>query len=598
MTRGRGTGLTGPVAHKLARDSTGGGPFLPGVAALRHYDRAWLRGDVVAGVTVAAYLVPQVMAYAAVAGLDPVVGLHASIGPLLVYAVLGSSRRLSVGPESTTALMTAAAVGAMVAGDPDRYAAVAAALALAVGGLCLLGRVVRLGFLADLLSRPVLVGYLAGIAVLMIVSQLGRLTGMAVEGDTPLEQTTYVLTHPGEAQVATLALAVAVTAGLLVAQRMRPTWPNPLIAMLLAALVTRVADLEAAGVTTVGTVPRGLPVPGLPDVDLAVVLELLLPAVGVAVVGYTDNVLTGRAFASRHHERIDADQELLALGAANVASGLMQGFPVSSSGSRTVIGDALGARTQLSSIVTAATVLLGMLLLGPVLAAFPLAALAGVVTYAAIRLVDVAELRRIARFRRSELVLAVATTIGVLLVGVLPGIGLAIVLSILELLRRVARGHDGVLGFPAGLAGMHDVDDYPEAVQVEGLVVYRYDSPLFFANAEDFRHRASAAVTDAGRPVERLLINMEANVEVDLTALDALEELRTGLAARGVTVALARVKQDLRDDLDAYGLSERIDPDHIHPTLPTAVAAYVEDFTRRHDRPPGGAPAPPSGAVG
>jgi len=585
--------LTDLVAHKLSRNESGRGPLLPGLAVLRRYERPWLRGDVLGGVTVAAYLVPQVMAYAAVAGLDPVVGLWASVGPLLVYTLLGSSRRLSVGPESTTALMTAAAVGAMTAGDPERYASAAAALAIVVGAVCLLGRVLRLGFLADLLSRPVLVGYLAGIAVLMVVSQLGKLTGMEVGGDTPLEETSFVLGHLDAVQVPTLALALAVTAGLLLAQRLRPTWPNPLLAMLLAALVVWAADLEQQGVTTVGSIPRGLPVPGLPDVELAVVLELLLPAVGVAVVAYSDNVLTGRAFAARHHERVDADQELLALGAANVAAGLMHGFPVSSSGSRTVIGDSLGVRTQLHSVVAVVAVLVGMLALGPVLAAFPLAALGGVVTYAAIRLVDVDEIRRIARFRRSELVVTVATTVGVLLLGVLPGIGVAIALSILELLRRVARGHDGILGYPPGVAGMHDVDDYPDAAQVEGLVVYRYDSPLFFANAEDFRHRALTAVEEAEEPVTWLLLNMEANVEVDLTALDALEDLRSTLADRDVLVALARVKQDLREDLDAFGLTDRIGPEHVYMTLPTAVASYVQDFTARHGRPPVGAPSPP-----
>ena len=579
------------MGHELSRNAPGGGSLLPGLDVLRHYERPWLRGDVLAGVTVAAYLVPQVMAYAAVAGLPPVVGLWASVAPLLVYTFLGSSRLLSVGPESTTALMTAAAIGAMAAGDPERYADAAAALALVVGVICVVGRVVRLGFVADLLSRPVLVGYLAGVAALMVVSQLGKLTGMSVEGDTPLEETGYVLTHLADVQGPTLTMALAVTAGLLVAQRLRPRWPNPLLAMLAAAGVTVLLDLEEHGITTVGSIPRGLPVPGLPDVDLATVLELALPALGVAVVGYSDNVLTARAFAERTHERVDADQEFLALGAANLAAGLMQGFPVSSSGSRTVIGHSLGARTQVYSLVTLSTVLLGMAFLGPVLSAFPLAALGGVVAYAAIRLVDVQEIRRIARFRRSELVVLVSTTAGVLLLGVLPGIGVAIGISILELLRRVARGHDGILGFAPGIAGMHDVDDYPDAVTVEGLVVYRYDSPLFFANAEDFRGRALAAVDDADQPVEWLLLNMEANVEVDLTALDALEDLRNALASRGVTVALARVKQDLREDLDGFGLTGRIGPEHVYMTLPTAVTAYVESFEARHGRRPTGAPA-------
>lgn len=581
------------VPDRPTAEPTWSATWLPGVAVLRRYDRSWLRGDVVGGVTVTAYLVPQVMAYAAVAGLDPVVGLWTSLGPLLVYALLGSSRRLSVGPESTTALMTASAVAAMTAGDPARYADAAAALALAVGTVCLLGRVARLGFLADLLSRPVLVGYLAGIAVLMVVSQLGKLTGMAVEGDTPLQESGYVLRHLDGVRLPTLLMALAVMVTLLLAQRVRPRWPNPLVVMLLAALTTWALQLDRYGVTTVGPIPRGLPVPGLPSVHLDEVVELALPAFAVAMVAYSDNVLTARAFAARNREHVDANQEFLALGVANLAAGLTHGFPVSSSGSRTVIADALGARTQLHSLVALAGVLVSMLLLGPVLGSFPVAALGGVVAYAAVRLVDVGEMRRIYRFRHSELLVTAATTAGVLLLGVLPGIAVAVGLSILQLLRRVARPHDGILGYPPGVAGMHDVDDYPDAVTVQGLVVYRYDSPLFFANAEDFRRRALAAVDQAPWPVEWFLLNAEANVDIDLTALDALDDLRAELGARGITVALARVKQELRDDLDAAGFTARVGPDRFFMTLPTAVAAYTREYTDRHGGPPPGAPELP-----
>ena len=569
-------------------------PLLPGLAVLRHYRRAWLRGDVLAGVTVTAYLVPQVMAYAAVAGLPPVAGLWATLGPArCVYAFLGSSRLLSVGPESTTALMTAAAVGAMTAGDPSRYADVAAALALAVGAICLLGRLARLGFLADLLSRPVLVGYMAGVAVLMVVSQLGKLTGVTVGGRHPGHRDRRTsLTHLDEVAAASLTMALAVLAGLLVAQRLRPHWPNPLAAMLLATLVTWLFDLDAHGVATVGAIPRSLPVPHLPDVSVADMLSLALPAVGVAVVAYSDNVLTARAFGARHGHRVDPNQEFLALGAANLAAGVLHGFPVSSSGSRTVIADALGARTQAYSLVALAGTVVGLLALGGVLAAFPLPALGGVVAYAAVRLVDVAEIRRIARFRRSELVVLVATTLGVLLLGVLPGIGVAVALSLLDVLRRVARPHDAILGYAPGVAGMHDVDDYPGAVTVPGLVVYRYDSPLFFANAEDFLRRALAAVDDAPWRVEWLLLNAEATIDVDLTAMDTLEELRAEMARRGVVLAFARVKAELRADLDAAGLSDRVGADRFFMTLPTAVAAYVAEYTARHGGPPPVVPPP------
>lgn len=583
-----------------AREGAGGvarlARFAPGLALLLRYRRSWLRGDLLAGVTVAAYLVPQVMAYAEVAGLPAVVGLWAVVAPLLVYALLGSSRQLSIGPESTTALMTAAAIGALGAGDPERYASLAAALALAVGAVSLLGYVGRLGFLADLLSRPVLVGYMAGIAVLMVVSQLGKLSGMSVEGETPLAQTGYTLSHLGDVRLPTAALAGVVLLLLLLGQHYRPTWPNPLLVMLLAAGAVALLDLEEQGIAVVGSVPRGLPVPGLPDVDLATVAELFVPAVGVALVGYTDNVLTGRAFASRHHQHIDAHQEFLALGVANVAAGLTHAFPVSSSGSRTVIGDALGSRSQLYSLVTLATVLVTMFFLGPLLAAFPMAALGGVVVFAAIRLVDVGELRRIASFRRSELVIALTTTSSVLVLGVLPGIAVAIVLSIVEVLRRVARPHDGILGYAPDVPGMHDVDDYPSAKFVPGLVVYRYDAPLFFANADNFVRRALAAVDDAASPVEWFLLNAEANTEVDVTGMDALEEVRRTLADRGVVFAMARVKQDLRDVLTAGGFLERVGEDRVFLTLPTAVAAYVEAYRERHGEAPQGVhiPRPPA----
>jgi SulP family sulfate permease len=383
---------------------------------------------------------------------------------------------------------------------------------------------------------------------------------------------------------------------LLVSQHYLPRWPNPLIVMLLAAAAVALFGLEEQGIAVVGDIPSGLPVPGLPDVDLDTMLELAVPAIGVAIVSYSDNVLTGRAFATRRRERIDANQEFLALGAANVASGLFHTFPVSSSGSRTVIGDSLGSRSQLYSLVTLSVVLVTMFFLEPVLAAFPMAALGGVVAFAAIRLVDVAELRRIAHFRRTELGLALATTASVLVLGVLPGIGVAIALSILDLLHRVARPHDGILGYVPDVPGMHDVDDYPGAQRVPGLVVYRYDSPLFFANAEDFRRRALAAVDDAPTPVEWFLLNAEANIEVDLTGVDALEEVRRTLADRGIVFAMARVKQDLRAQLDTAGFIDKVGEDRIFMTLPTAVAAYVEDYTVRHGGAPPGVhiPKPPS----
>jgi len=558
------------------------GRYLPGISVLRGYQRSWLRGDLLAGVTVAAYMVPQVMAYAEVAGLPAIAGLWAAVAPLVAYAILGSSRQLSVGPESSTALITATAVGVLVGGDQQNYAGAAAALALAVGAICLICWLARLGFLANLLSHPVLIGYMAGIAGLMIVSQLGKVSGIAVEGDSVLSELRSFVTHLGEAHLPTVLVAAGTFVLLVALQRLLPRWPGPLIAMVLAAVAVAVLDVDQMGVKTIGPVPRGLPAAAIPDFSTIDLGTLLPAALGVTIVAYTDNVVTGRAFAARRREVIDARQEFLALGAANLGAGLFSGFPVSSSGSRTVIGDAVGSRTQLYSLVTAAIVLLTMLFLGPALATFPLAALGALVVFAALRLIDFAELRRIARFRRSELFLALATAAAVLIFDVLYGIAVAVALSILDLLRRIARPHDGILGYVPGLAGMHDIDDYATGRQVPGLLVYRYDAPLFFANAEDFKHRALASVDAADPPVEWFLLNAEANTEVDLTAVDALEEVRRTLAGRGIVFALARVKFELREILASAGFIDRIGEDKVFMTLPTAVEAYQQWYAARH----------------
>ncbi|MGV1007526.1 MAG: SulP family inorganic anion transporter [Dermatophilaceae bacterium] len=565
----------------------------PGATLLRHYERRWLRGDVVAGVTVSAYLIPQVMAYAEVAGLPAVVGLWTCMSGLLVYALLGSSRQLSVGPESTTALMTGSALAGVAAGDPARQAALAATLALLVGGLCLLGWVARLGFLAELLSRPVLTGYMAGVAILMVVSQLGNLTGIRVPSGSPAAEVAYVATHLGEANRPTVLLGASVLVFALVVHKLLPRAPVALAGMLLAAAAVAVLGLQQLGVSVVGEVPRGLPDLQLPRLHVDDVVSMLPAALGIALVAFSDNILTGRIFAARRNDPLDSTQELLALGAVNAVCGLTQGFPVSSSGSRTAIADNIGARTQAYSLVAVGTVLASVAFLGPVLAAFPTAALGAIVVYAAAQLVDVGEFRRIARFRRTEQALAVGTTVAVLALGALPGVLVAVGLSVMDMLHRVTRPHDGILGYVPGVAGMHDVDDYPDAEPVPGLVVYRYDSPLFFANARDFTDRALLALDAAPTPVAWFLLNAEANVSVDLTAVDTLESLRQEVTRRGVVFAMARVKQDLRDDLDRAGFLDRVGPDRVFMTLPTAVTAYVAWYVEEHGVAPGGFTGPP-----
>jgi SulP family sulfate permease len=543
-------------------------------ASLRPPERPVLRRDLVAGITVAAYLVPQVLAYSGLARMPPEAGLWSAFVALAVYFLLGSSPQLSVGPESTTALMTGAALATSVTAASAQEAA--AVLALAVGGVCLLAWAGGLGFLADLLSKPVLVGYMAGIAGLMVLSQAARGSGADIPEGTVLEQAWWLVRHPSAVQVPTLVVCLGTLALLLLGARLWPTGPVPLVGILAATLAVAVAGLPDDGVAVVGELPVALPEVGLPSLDTAISSlgswALLTTALAIAVVGFTDNVLTARAFGGRHGDRVDARRELLALGAANIAAGAVHGFPVSSSGSRTAIVDAVGGRSRWSGLATLGAALVLVVALRPVLARFPEAALAAVVIYAGLRLVDVREFARIARYRRTELLIALATTLGVLVLGVLQGVLVAVTLSLVDMIRRVARPHDAVEGLVPDLAGMHDVDDYDAAVVVPGLLVYRYDAPLFFANADNFLSRVRDAVEQYD-PVW-VLLNAEAIGEVDLTGADALETLRAELADRGVVLALARLKQEPRDVLEPSGLLERIGDDHIFPTLPTALDGY------------------------
>src|SRR6266702_3186761 len=529
---------------------------------LRGYRRAWLSGDLLAGVTVAAYLVPQVMAYATIAGLPPVTGLWAAFPALIAYALFGTSNSVSMGPEATTALMTLVSIRPLASGDPARYAKLASTLALLTGLMALAAWLLRLGFFADLLSRPVLVGYLAGVALIMIGDQLQRATGVPVRGQLFFAQVGSFARGLNQVKPAVLAISLAVLAFLLLLLRWRwPRLPGPLLAALLATAV--VAALHPGGVSVVGPVPARLPAVGLPTLDPGALRELLLPAFTVLVVACSDDVVTARSFAGRD-EKIVANRELLALAVANAGSSLVRGFPVSSSGTRTAIAIAAGRKTQVYSL--------------------PTAALGGIVIFAALLLIDVQAFRRLFAFRRTELGIAVAAGLGVLAFDILYGVLVAIALSVADLLVRVARPHDAIQGIVPGLAGMHDVDDYPDAQAIPGLVVYRYDAPLCFANAEDFRRRALAAADGPPGPLRWFVLNVEANVEVDFTALEAMEALREDITDRGAVFALARVKQDLLARLEAFGLAGKIGTELLFPTLPTAVHAYQD---RTKDPPAG-----------
>ena len=519
-------------------------------------------------------LVPQCMAYAEIAGMPPETGFYAVLFALPVYALVGTSRHLGVGPEPGTAILAATGVGAIAAGDPTRYAALMAALALIVGTVCLGAALLRMGFIADVLSKPVLVGYITGVGLTLLSSQLEKLTGVPIDADTFFPRVGEFLTNLDAIDTATVALGLATLGLILVLRRNAPRAPGALIAVSLATAVSALFDLEEHGIAVVGDIPPGLPRLAWPDVDGSDLGRLLPVALGIALVGYTDNILTSRSIAARRHYRVDANQELAALGAINVAAGMAQGFPISSSASRTAVPASLGSHTQLVGLVAAAFLAASVLLLRPVMAQIPQPALAAVIVAAAIAIIDLAGFAGLARFSRSELLLAVAAALGVMILDVLTGVLVAVALSVLVALGKLARPHDAVLGQGVGLDGWVDADVYEASTTLEGLLVYRFDAPLFFANISWFRQRLRQAMERNPGAERWVVIDFEGIGSVDATAVDGLCELVDELHEEGVVIGTARANHIVVDQLQRGGVIERIGDENVHATINRAVRAF------------------------
>jgi sulfate permease, SulP family len=500
-------------------------PKFIGLQKILAYDRAWWRGDLLAGITVAAYLTPQCLAHAELAGLPPATGLWAVILPFLIYALLGSSPQLSIGSESGISLLTATALASLT-NSPSQTSDLAALLALLVGAICLVGYGLRLGFLANLLSKPILVGYMTGVSLLMMAGQGSNLTGINTQSETVLGSLAEVIQHLGVYHWPTLAIGLVVLGLLFSGQKLAPAFPFPLVAVSLATAAVAIGNLEQAGVAVVGAIPAGLPRFGLPQVSISDIQSLLLPALGIAVVGYSDNVLTARAFASRNGYGIAADQELLALGMANLSNGLTHGFAISSSASRTALSESAGGKTQMYAIVAVIVVILELLFLRPVLALFPKAALGALLIFAATRLIDIPEFIRLYKFRRSEFGLAMITLGGVVFTDITLGVVIAIGLSILELLWRIL---------------------YPQVATImteTNAMIYRYSAPLCFANAEDLRDRISKEII--GQPqLQKLILEIQTMPQNDITAIDMLAELTNDLHDRGITIEINNIDRAL-----------------------------------------------------
>ncbi len=549
--------------------------LLPGLAVLRRYQSQWLRVDLVAGLTVGAMLIPQSMAYAELAGLAPQFGFYAVIGALVVYALVGTSRHLGVGPEPGTAILAATGVGPLAGGDPKRYIALMAALALVVAGICIVGAGARLGFLASLLSKPVLVGYITGVGLTLLSSQITGFTGISTTSDTFFPRFGDLLTSLGDVDGATLALAVGTLTLILVLKQASPRLPGALLAVVSATTIVALFALDERGVAVVGQIPPGLPIPGLPDVSFGDLAQLLPVAAGIALVGFSDNVLTARAIAAGRGYRIDANQELLALGMTNLSSGLSHGFPVSSSASRTAVPASLGSKTQLVSLIGAAFVVLALLAMRPLLAEIPRAALAAVIVSAAIAIIDVAAYRSLWQVSREEFVLAVVAALGVIVLGVLAGVLVAVILAVIVALYRIAKPHDAVLGDHPETDGWVDTDAYPEAVTEPGLVVFRFDAPLFFVNADRFRDRVEQVLVDNPGEEEWLVLDFEGVGALDATALDVLAEVAASAEELGVrVVGVTRANDWVVARLTRAELLEPAGPLRIFPTINAAVTAY------------------------
>jgi high affinity sulfate transporter 1 len=550
--------------------------WMPGLRTLLRYETAWLGHDVVAGLVLATMLVPVGIAYAVASGLPGICGLYATIIPLLVYAVFGPSRILVLGPDSALAAVILGVVLPLSAGDPQRAVVLGGMMALVSGTVLVLAGLARLGFVTELLSKPIRYGYMNGIALTVLISQLPKLFGFSVESTGPLRDLWAVggAIVAGRTNWVALAVGLGTLATILLLRGSRRV-PGILVAVVGAAVLVGLFDLaERHDVSILGSLPQGLPGFAVPWIGVGDIVPVLIGGCAVAMVSFADTSVLSRAYAARTRTTVDPNQEMVGLGAANLATGFFQGFPISSSSSRTPVAEAAGARTQLTGIVGALAIALLLLVAPNLLRNLPTPALAAVVIASAIGLFEMADLRRIYHIQRWEFWLSVACFTGVAVFGAIPGIGLAIVIAIIEFLWDGWRPYSAVLGRPAGVEGYHDVTRYPEAHRIPGLVLFRWDAPLFFANAELFRERVLAAVAESPTPVRCVVVAAAPVTSVDVTAADALTELDEALLARGIELRFAELKDPVKDKLRRFGLFDRFGETRFFPTLDAAVSRY------------------------
>jgi len=569
----------GRLARPVSSDVTGWRRWLPGLQVLVRYEPSWLPHDLMAGLVLTTMLVPVGIAYAVASGVPGIYGLYATIVPLLAYALFGPSRILVLGPDSSLAALILAVVLPLSGGDPMRAVALAGMMAVVSGLICILAGLLRLGFITELLSKPIRYGYMNGIALTVLISQLPKLFGFSIDSQGPLLD----LWQIGEAVLngASNWTAFAIGAGTLALIFLLKPWrriPGILVAVVGATLVVGFFDLgQTADVKVLGALPQGLPAFALPWIGLADLGAVVIGGCAIALVSFADTSVLSRTYAARTRSYVDPNQEMIGLGAANLAAGFFQGFPISSSSSRTPVAEAAGAKTQLTGVVGALAVALLLVVAPDLLRNLPTSALAAVVIASAIGLFEFADLRRIFRIQRWEFWLSNGCFAGVAVLGAIPGIGLAVVVAVIEFLWDGWRPHYAVLGRVNGIRGYHDIKRYPDARLVPGLVIFRWDAPLFFANAEQFQERVLQAVANSPTPVRRIVVTAEPVTSVDVTSADILAELEHTLRESGIELHFAEMKDPVKDKLKRFELLERFGPEVFHPTLGAAVDDYLAD---------------------
>ena len=563
--------------------------WLPGARMLMSYKISWLRRDVIAGIVLTTLLVPQGMAYAELAGLPPITGLYTTVLCLLGYAVFGPSRILVLGPDSALGSMIAATIIPIIGsnGSPEQAIALASILALMVGAIMIVAGVAKLGFVADLLSKPTQIGYMNGLALTILISQLPKLFGFSVDANGLINEASAFVhgLASGEAVVAAVAIGLVSLGLILALGHWLPRIPGVLVAVIVAIAASKVFDLGAHGVSLIGPLPQGFPpltVPSIKSIsDLPV---LVVGALGIALVSLTDTISTASAFAARTGQEFDGNGEMIGIGVANAAAGFFQGFPVSTSASRTAVAEQAGDKTQITGVVGAALIVL-MLVFAPwLLQNLPQPTLAAVVIAASLSLANIPGTVRLWRQRRTEFLLSITAFLSVALLGVLQGIAVAVALSILNVFRRAWWPYHTTLGRVPGLAGHHDQQQHPDAEELPGLVIFRFDAPLFFANARTFRDHIRRFAEASPRP-RWILIAAEPMTDVDTTAADMLEDLDEELNTMGIFLVFAELKDPVRRKLERYDLIGTLNPDHFFPTIDAAVDTFCEE-TGAHWTPP------------